>query len=127
MSSIINYGTWHQNGDIVEGDKVVNSGLTQEDFNKLMTCVRETSKDEIAGIVSVLREINATQNDLLTEYAYTSVQERESRKQGLLKKTDEKVKMLNDFGTLGKSVYGIVSSCITKAVPIAGYLGTLLP
>ncbi len=125
MSSITNYGTWNQNGDIVEGDK--NVGLSQEDFNKLMTCAQEASKKDIAGVVSVLREINASQNDLLTEYVYTSVQEREAGKQGLLKKANEKVKMLNDFGTLGKSVYGIVNGCISKAVPIAGYLGMLLP
>lgn len=126
MSSITNYGTWNQNGDIVEGDKNVNNGLSQEDFNKLMTCVREASKEDIAGVVSVLREINASQNDLLTEYVYTSVQEREAGKQGILKKIDERVKMLNNFGTLGKSVYGIVNTCIPMAGPIAGYLGTFL-
>lgn len=125
--NINNNGTWTQNGDIVEGDKII-SGLSQSDFNNLKSCIENNSitKEDIAAVVAVLQEINSSQNDLVTEYTYTSSLDRENKDPNIVKKWNEKLALLNGLGTLGKTVGGLVSKSATLAGPIAGYLGSIV-
>ncbi len=126
MININNNGTWNQIGDIVEGDKIIN-GISQDEFNSIKDCVNseDVSKEDIKALIAILQEINASQNDFITEYAYMASVERNSQKSGILKKIKEGIPLTNGAMTLGKTVMEIVSNHPEAIGAITGYLGTL--
>ena len=65
-------------GDNVEGDKIVNTGMSQEDRDALMNCVKESgvSKNDIDRLIEVLEDINLSQNDLTTEFTKMVVEQK---------------------------------------------------
>ena len=126
MINITNKGTWEMYGDIVDGNKIVN-GAFQEELGKIRELVNTegVTKDDIAALISVLQEINASQNDLTTEYAYMASIERNAPKSGFLKKLQEKITLTNGVMTLSKSVGEILSKHPEAVGAVTGFLGTL--
>lgn len=114
-----NYGTYNQIGDNVAGDKIVNQGASQEDWKSLMACVKESgvSKADIDTLISVLQDINASQNDLTTEFAKMTSDWEASRKTGAVKKLQDGVTLTNGMVTLGKTAIGIATKNPVLALP----------
>ena len=114
-----NYGTYNHIGDNVAGDKIVNQGASQEDWKYLMACVKESgvSKEDIDALLSVLQDINASQNDLTTEFAKMTSDWEASRKTGAVKKLQDGVTLTNGMVTLGKTAIGIATKNPVLALP----------
>lgn len=124
--SIVNYGTWI--GDAVEGNKIVNNTLSEEEKHILKSCIKENniSKDDIGAIVSVLKDINQSQNDLVTEYAYMASETRNGEKSRSIKKLQEKVTFSNSVVSLIKMIGDTASKHPEAIKDIAGFLETTL-
>lgn len=114
-----NYGTYNHIGDNVAGDKIVNHGASQEDWKSLMACVQENgiTKEDINALINVLQDINASQNDLTTEFAKMSSDWETSRKTGTVKKLQDGVTLTNGMITLGKTAVGIATKNPVLALP----------
>ena len=114
-----NYGTYNHIGDNVAGDKIVNQGASQEEWKSLMACVKESgvSKEDIDALLSVLQDINASQNDLTTEFAKMTSDWEASRKTGAVKKLQDGVTLTNGMVTLGKTAIGIATKNPVLALP----------
>ena len=114
-----NYGTYTHIGDNVAGDKIVNQGASQEDWKSLMVCVKESgvSKEDIDALLSVLQDINASQNDLTTEFAKMTSDWEASRKTRAVKKLQDGVTLTNGMVTLGKTAIGIATKNPVLALP----------
>ena len=106
-----NYGTYNHIGDNVAGDKIETQGITQEDWKSLMACVQENgiTKEDINALINVLQDINASQNDLTTEFAKMASDWETSRKTGTVKKLQDGVTLTNGMITLGKTAVGIAT------------------
>ena len=102
--TINNYGTWIQYGEIKE---VVEKCVKNNDV----------TKEDVDALLDVLRDINASQNDLTTEFAKMTVDWEESRKTGVVKKLNDRVTLTNGMVTLGKTALGIVTKNPTLALP----------
>ena len=116
------YGTIQ--GDFVARDKYVNNGPSPEDTERILTCIsaNSISKEDIAEVVSVLRDINASQNDLTTEYAYMASVTRDGGKSGFVKKLKEKVDFSNGVLNLTKTIGEI---CVKHPEWVQGIIGLL--
>ncbi len=108
-------------GDNIESMKIVNSGMSKDDKDVLMTCVKESgvTRDDIERLIEVLKDINLSQNDLTTEFAKMVVEQESAQKKGKMKKLQDGVALTNGMVTLGKTVIGIVSKNPGIAIPVA--------
>ena len=108
-------------GDNVEGDKIVNTGMSQEDRDALMNCVKESgvSKNDIDRLIEVLEDINLSQNDLTTEFTKMVVEQKAAQQKGTMKKIQDGVTLTNGMVTLGKTVIGIATKNPGVALPAA--------
>lgn len=106
-----NYGTYNHIGDNFTGDKIVNQDVSQADWKSLMACVKESrvSKEDIDDLIRVLQDINASQNDLTTEFAKMASDWEASKKTGAVKKLQDGVTLTNGMVTLGKTAIGIAT------------------
>ena len=102
--TINNSGTWNQYGDIKEVIEqcVKDNGVTKKDAEDLL---------------DVLKDINASQNDLTTEFAKMTADWEASRKTGVVKLLNDRVTLTNGMFTLGKTALGIVTKNPTLALP----------
>lgn len=117
-----NYGTYNHIGDNVAGDKIVNQGLSQDDWKALMNCVHDggVTKEDVNALINVLEDINASQNDLTTEFAKMTSDWEASRKTGGFKKLKDGVSLTNGMVTLGKTAIGIATK--NPALALSGVL-----
>ena len=125
IMKINNYGVW--NGDVVEGDKIINNSLSTEDMAKLTKCIEDNniSKEDVAAVVSVLEEINKSQNDFLTEYTYMASEMRNSDKSKFTKNLQEKIKLTNGILSLTNTIGTIAMQHPEAIQAIAGFLGNI--
>ena len=102
--TINNYGTWNQYGEIKE---------------VIEQCVKNknVTKEDVANLLDVLRNINTSQNDLTTEFAKMTSDWEESRKTGIVKKLNDRVTLTNGMVNLGKTALGIVAKNPTLTLP----------
>lgn len=111
-------------GDNIEGIKNVTYGMSQEDRDTLMACVKESgiSKDDIDRLIGVLKDINLSQNDLTTEFVSMVEDQKTSQKKGTMKKLQDGVSLTNGMVTLGKTAIGIATS--NPGLAVTGVLET---
>ena len=91
---------------------ILNSGISQEEMNAMIACVRENSisKDDISRLIEVLNNINASQNDLTTEFTKMVEEQKAAQKKGTMKKLQENVSLTNGMISLGKTAIGIATN-----------------
>ena len=100
---------------------IVNSGMSQEDRDALMNCVKESgvSKDDIDRLIEVLKDINLSQNDLTTEFTKMVFEQKTAQQKGTMKKIQDGVTLTNGMVSLGKTVIGIATKNPEIALPAA--------
>ena len=106
-----NYGTNNHIGSNVAGDKILTQGITQEDWKSLMACVYESevTKEDVSALINILKDINASQNDLTTEFAKMASDWETSRKTRGVKKLQDGVTLTNGMVTLVKEAIKIAT------------------
>ena len=75
------------------------------------------SKEDIDALLSILQDINISQNDLTTEFAKMASDWEASRKTGAVKKLQDGVTLTNGMVTLGKTAIGIATKNPVLALP----------
>ena len=102
----------NHSGDNIEGNKTVNYGMSNEERDVLMACVKQTgvSKDDVDRLIEVLKDINLSQNDFLTEFAKMVVEQEASQQKGTMKKLQDGVSLTNGMVTLSKTLIGIATN-----------------
>lgn len=98
---------------------ILNNGISQDEMYAMIACVRENSisKDDIDRLIEVLNNINASQNDLTTEFAKMVDEQKDAQKKGTLKKLQENVSLTNGMISLGKTAIGIATNNPIITVP----------
>lgn len=106
-------------GDNIEGNKTENYGMSKEDREALVACVKENgvSKDDVDRLIEVLKEINISQNDLTTEFTKMSENLKGSGEKGTKIAVLKGVSLTSDLVTLGQAAIGIATNNPGLALP----------
>ena len=105
-------GNAKHKGDNIEGNKTVHYGMSKEDREALVACVKENgvSKDDVDRLIEVLKEINISQNDLTTEFTKMSEDLKDYGEKGTKIAVLKGLSLTSDLVTLGQAAIGIATN-----------------